>query len=289
MDVALITPKNGVGLQKEGEMLSAMIPGLTWYDGRTMDQNYFRRRHTHVIFGEVIRQNYLQCRHAKYYLLPDAEWFHMDWHKYKHRFVAAICKTKQAAESFDRYGWNTIDIGFTSQDKYLPDIVKQENVIGFFPGLSSYKNHQLVIETWDRYPDLPPLHIYTPRPDYVINNRNIQLTVGYLTDADYRIRQNSYRFHLCPSNAEGFGHYINEALSCDATVITTNGAPMNELVHANLIPVVSTRPLAMGLWHTITHEDLYRAVMNRVIIMGNRQRYLQQHQSYAAKLLQVFE
>lgn len=291
MDVALISPKNGVGLQKEGELLSSILPNMTWYDGRTMDQAYYRRRHTHVIFGEVIRPSYLQSRAASYYVLPDAEWFHAGWHQYKGRFVGAICKTRQAVLSFAKRGWKTFDIGFTSQDKYRPEVPRRDDVIGFFPGLSMYKNHQIVIETWKRYPDLPPLHIYTPKTEYagyVGGNSNIQLILGYLSDEEYAIAQNRYIFHLCPSNAEGFGHYIHEPLSCDATVITTNGAPMNEEVTTNLIPINSTRALAMGLYHTITPEALYKAVMARQVVTGNRERYLQRRQSFITKFVRMF-
>ena len=36
--------------------------------------------------------------------------------------------------------------------------------------------------------------------------------------------------HICPSAREGFGHYINEARSVGAVVLTIDAAPMSEFV-----------------------------------------------------------
>ncbi|KAI9342873.1 hypothetical protein BDR26DRAFT_858909 [Obelidium mucronatum] len=48
--------------------------------------------------------------------------------------------------------------------------------------------------------------------------------------AKLRKLQFSNGVHICPSQQEGYGHYINEARAVGALVVTTNWAPMNEFV-----------------------------------------------------------
>jgi glycosyltransferase involved in cell wall biosynthesis len=42
--------------------------------------------------------------------------------------------------------------------------------------------------------------------------------------------QSTCGIHVCPSETEGFGHYINEARGVGAIVVTTDCSPMNELI-----------------------------------------------------------
>jgi hypothetical protein len=61
---------------------------------------------------------------------------------------------------------------------------------------------------------------------------NILYHRGFLSDETLRALQNSHRFHLCTSEAEGWGHYIVEAMSVAAVTLTCDAAPMNELITA---------------------------------------------------------
>jgi glycosyltransferase involved in cell wall biosynthesis len=47
---------------------------------------------------------------------------------------------------------------------------------------------------------------------------------------DIRALQTSIGLHLCPSEREGFGHYLNEARAAAAFIISTDHPPMNEFV-----------------------------------------------------------
>ena len=59
---------------------------------------------------------------------------------------------------------------------------------------------------------------------------NIRAINRRLSEEEVLRLMNTHGVHLCPSRTEGFGHYIVEALSTGAVVVTTNAPPMNELV-----------------------------------------------------------
>jgi glycosyltransferase involved in cell wall biosynthesis len=59
---------------------------------------------------------------------------------------------------------------------------------------------------------------------------NIDHRIGYLHDREIQQLQNRHAFHAFPSEMEGFGHSLMEAMSVGAVTLATDGAPMNELV-----------------------------------------------------------
>lgn len=48
--------------------------------------------------------------------------------------------------------------------------------------------------------------------------------------AQVRTFQSEHPIHICASEREGFGHYINEARAAGAFIISTDHPPMNEFV-----------------------------------------------------------
>jgi hypothetical protein len=121
---------------------------------------------------------------------------------------------------------------FTSQDRYLKGIKKQR-VFSHFAGKSNHKGTGAIVAA-SKCRKLPLLNLYlTPnegQQKYYVNNTDVILHTQRIPDDKFRQLQNSSMFHLCPSEYEGWGHYINEAKSIGAIIITTNAAPMNELV-----------------------------------------------------------
>ena len=95
-----------------------------------------------------------------------------------------------------------------------------------FPRLTVVGDLSMSLEEYARVLDagnieLVPPPVTQPRQDTEF--RNISM-------AQLHRLQASAGVHLCPSEREGFGHYINEARAVSALVLTSDHPPMNELV-----------------------------------------------------------
>ena len=98
---------------------------------------------------------------------------------------------------------------------------------------------------------------------------NIVHLTGHLDDAELRRLQNSHAFHVCPSEAEGFGHVLMEGLSAGAVLLTTDGAPMNELVTPGrgvLIPPTRTGTLNLSPQYFVDVAGIEQAVQRALAL-----------------------
>jgi glycosyltransferase involved in cell wall biosynthesis len=98
---------------------------------------------------------------------------------------------------------------------------------------------------------------------------NVRLLRDHLDDATYRRLQNEHRFHLCPSQTEGYGHYLVEAMSCGAVAVTPDAPPMNELVTAERGVPVAARAVGQQDLATLymADEAALEAAIERCIAM----------------------
>lgn len=163
--------------------------------------------------------------------VPNPEWFDRRDRRLLATLDGVWAKTRHTQRIFEALGCPTAYIGFDSEDRYEPD-VRRERSFFHLAGKSRMKGTDRLLRLWSRHPEWPPLVlVYHERhvlPVPVADN--IQWYREYLPDAELRRLQNASRFHLCLSQAEGWGHYIVEALSCEAVTVTLDAAPMNELV-----------------------------------------------------------
>jgi hypothetical protein len=245
-DLRIITRENGVGLSRDMALIAEVLSGaghrveLVGFRGnqvgnRLLEGGLWGRR---VLRGRVdvqifVERVYHRCLPLarRNVLIPNPEWFLPKWQRHLPAFERVLCKTRHAEGIFGALGCRTVLTGFTSNDLFDP-AVPRERAFFHLAGRSTAKGTEVVLATWRRHPEWPLLTVVQhpkvaqPGPPAA----NISHRVGYLDAMDLRRLQNSHRFHLCPSEAEGFGHYLMEGLGIGAVVLATDAPPMNEMV-----------------------------------------------------------
>lgn len=164
-------------------------------------------------------------------LLPHPEWFLPRDLQALGRIDLVLAKTHEAERVFAAQGCRALCIGFTSEDRRETS-VPRERAFFHLAGSSRTKNTEPLLALWRRHPEWPRLTV-VQHPKEARSGAaaaNIDHRIGYLDEAELKRLQNTHRFHLCPSETEGFGHYIVEAMSVGAVVITLDGPPMNEMI-----------------------------------------------------------
>ncbi|MCC5805090.1 MAG: hypothetical protein JJU00_02065 [Opitutales bacterium] len=154
------------------------------------------------------------------------------------RLTAVACKTRAAEGQFAALGAPAKYVGFTSSDRWKPDVEKDYGAFVHMAGRSPLKGTDTLVRIWSAHPDWPVLTVVrslkdaygNPRGRMAVDAANIRMIEEHLPEAEMLDMQNRFGVHICPSVTEGFGHYIMEALSTKALVLATDGEPMNELV-----------------------------------------------------------
>lgn len=159
------------------------------------------------------------------------------------RFDAIWTKTKQSTAIFDAVGLPTNYIGFSSVDRRLESISPRREFLHL--SSSFLKGTSQLIDLWRQHPEWPQLTVvYNDhfRPNHNHQSDNIRLLPRIPGYAHRKLvdLQNTCKFHLCPSETEGWGHCLVEALSTESIVLTLNAPPMNELVSSERGVMVDT-------------------------------------------------
>lgn len=82
---------------------------------------------------------------------------------------------------------------------------------------------QSILRTYFRYDSVSGTYVYKT------HKTSISLS-GFLPEDQLQNLQSRAGIWLCPSEVEGYGHYINEGRSAGAVVMTTDFPPMSELI-----------------------------------------------------------
>ena len=254
--VHLVGYDNGVGLSRNlRELATALqahgyrvdftntrrrggIPGLVQrVRGRSHLRDLSRRRrrglpppYDLVLMEEHIAPEYLEDARFRV-LLPHPEWFLPRDLEALGRIDLVLAKTRETARVFMGQDCRTACIGFTSDDRLMPN-VPRERAFFHLAGSSRTKGTERLLGLWRRHPEWPRLTVLQHPREASPGTpaANIEHRVEYLDDPELKRLQNAHRFHICPSETEGYGHYLVEAMSVRAVVITVDAPPMNEMI-----------------------------------------------------------
>lgn len=213
---------------------------------------------------EHIRPEYLALAKRNVFI-PNPEWFSAADAALLREVDLVLAKTRHAQAAFESLGCVTRYLGFTSPDRFDPR-VRRRSQFFHLAGRSVHKGTDELLDLWGQHREWPRLTVVQhPRTARRCRTAaNIDHRIGYLPDAQLRELENRHLFHLCPSQTEGFGHYIVSALSLGAVTLTVDAPPMNELVTAQrgvLVPYTSTGTQGLA---TTFHFDA-RAMEARIL------------------------
>ena len=275
--VNIIAWDNGSGLSADLDVLTDVIPQLGYqirYNGRIVRRPTTWPRRIVAKAARLTRQGWGRLTGRPAYdvnlfieaidpsflphgrvncLLPHPEWVpeptmaliaSMDW---------ILCKAPSAVDIFARFGVPRRFISFTARDRYEAAATPKQLICLHVAGQSKWKGTDAIIEVWRRHPEWPMLYILRQRKRYgmIVETDttpapNITFVTDRIADETLRRYQNTFAINVATSEAEGFGHVIVEAMSCGAIVITTDAAPMNELVRPGrgmLVSVKQSEPM----------------------------------------------
>lgn len=230
MRINLIGHDNGFGLSHDLDLLRAYLVSrhhevvfVEWTEpSRDADVN---------IYVELFNDRHLSTA-QRHIGLFNLEWFAVEWLPALPRFTQLWAKSREAHEWYLSNGLPGYYTGFLSRDLFDPKITREHRAL-HVRGRSVYKNTEQVLEAWRQFHFvLPPLTLISTEAFPAVPG--VRQLIGFTDDAEHRREMNRHRFHICPSQSEGWGHYIAEALGCHAAIVTTDASPMNEHVEPEL-------------------------------------------------------
>lgn len=274
----IIGRKNGAGLEQDAELIARAL-GACGYETRCVDPRdwrtfFFGRARADLVIHLERVFPWWNTRGERRILIPNQERFPARHTGRLAGMDAILCKTRHAREIFGRLHGAVHQVGFTSPDRSLAGTRARPDYGKFFhlAGRSTVKGTDVVLALWAKHPEWPELTL-VQHPDNAPKTvpANVRLMNRRVTDEELRALQNACGVHLCPSLSEGWGHYIVEAMSCGAVVVTTDGPPMNELVAPErgvLVGAERTEPRHLGTNFYVDEAGLERAI-GELVAQGN--------------------
>jgi glycosyltransferase involved in cell wall biosynthesis len=200
-------------------------------------------------------------------VIPNPEWFDRFDRSLLGR-VTVWAKTVAAQRAFAELVTPVKLLGFTSIDRRLEDVDRETSCL-HLAGRSSMKGTEQLVKLWMKNAHWPTLTVVhdSPRLSHLPSAENVFIKRGRCSDRELQELQNRCRIHICTSETEGWGHYLVEAASVGAEVITLDAAPMSELIDNDrgyLVKAVPYRRQHLAVCHRFD-EVSFAAALDRAL------------------------
>ena len=297
--INIVSNKNGVGLSQDVEILETELIKLGHRVTFFEETDFKTIQHADI---NILVQplNLMSLPYAKVnILIPNAEWCYFTPQQLA-QFHMILCKTREGARIFKAFNANTVYLGFTCQDRYDASHKKNYKSPLHLVGASTQKGTDTVVKTWLKNPQWPKLTLLRHKGNVSYPPaKNIEIISTYLPRGELIAIQNRCGLHICPSETEGFGHYLMEGLSCGAVVVTTDAPPMNEFVSDKrcLAGYERTTPMQLAANYYVDSKKLDKVVTDLLSLSNeeleemskkNRALYLEMDRAFKERLASLF-
>lgn len=281
MHINLLSRNNKAGLQKDYEILTPLLQSF----GHHVEVNLVEEKASfYMIRGPKYDLNLIfhdphpfwYKAAKKNYYIPCQEYLSSDPTFYR-QVDLFLCRTCYAEKCLQSARLPAKHMGFTSEDHLRPNIQKERRFLHLAGG-SLLKGTEAIIEAWRNNPDFPELILVVHPQCKDPKLPNLTFINTYLDAEEIITLQNSCLFHLYPSQVEGWGYALMEALSAKAILITTDAPPMNEHVKPErgfLVPPYHSTKMGMGEMFYISVQAIADTV--RLLLQNNDLEQIQEN------------
>ncbi|WP_227537478.1 glycosyltransferase [Marinobacter litoralis] len=217
-----------------------------------------------VIHLENVRPSELHLN-ATHWLIPNQEWFIESRLPYLRFIDQILCKTHQAVEIFSSKHSNSRYLGFTGS--ICPDnpepLHKDYELALHVAGNSQFKGTDALVNCWKDHPEWPKLVVVSQHLQGVSAlSTNIQHHQS-LPEKDLTVLWEKAGLAIIPSEVEGYGQVLAEAMAHGCVTITTDAPPMNEVIHRKrgfLITPLRNEPFRLGTRYFVSQTAIEKAM-----------------------------
>jgi hypothetical protein len=260
--IAIISNYNGIGLQRDAELLQEFLEelGHEVYGIQFDDPDAVCGTADLAIYLEVVPRDKLGISMRRW-LFANHEWVKMDMVPVVNKFFERVfAKTQEGKRVLDKlFPEKVFYTGFMARDRLMKEVERKPWFL-HVGGNSSLRGTQAVVDAWKWLQDGKRIDAHLIIVSRALKDRPPLPLVTYhevISDEELQSYQNECAFHLQPSEVEGYGHAIREAMSTDNVLVVTDAPPMHEIQAAVYFETCSKGSYNFATTYQVSALEIY--------------------------------